>query len=155
MAKLLAVLLAVALPAVALLQITPGYRAQQLNAEGVRLMQENRPAEAESQFRQALQADPTNVEAVTNLGVAIFKQARFAESIPFFEQAVASRPKEAPLHNDLAQAYVRAGRPHDAVAEMARACDLDPRNPETAGFWATCFRRHMTSRPRRNSFAWL
>jgi cytochrome c-type biogenesis protein CcmH/NrfG len=67
-----------------------------LNAEGIRLMQ-NRPTEAESQFRQAVQADPTNIEAVTNLGVAIFKQARFAESIPFFERAVASRPNEAAL----------------------------------------------------------
>ena len=74
MAKLLVLLISVALPAVALLQITPGYRAQQLNAKGIRLMQENRPAEAEAQFRQAVQADPSNLEAATNLGVAIFKQ---------------------------------------------------------------------------------
>src|ERR1700690_3995753 len=86
-------------------QITPGYRAQQLNAEGIRLMQAERPAEAEAQFRQAVQADPANIEAVTNLGVAIFKQGRIAESIPFFEQAVVRRPQEAALHNDLAQAY--------------------------------------------------
>ena len=37
----------------ALLQITSGYRAQQLNAEGIRLMQQDRAAEAEAQFRQA------------------------------------------------------------------------------------------------------
>ena len=129
MAKLL-----VLLTAVALLQITPGYRAQQLNAEGVRLMRENRPAEAESQFRQAVQTDPSNIEAVTDLGVAIFKQGRFAESIPFFEQAVANRPQEAALHNDLAQAYVRVGRPHDAAAEMARGCDLEPKNPDYRRF---------------------
>ena len=102
MAKLLLLLTA----AVGLLQITPGYRAQQLDAEGIRLMQQNRLAEAEAQFRQAVQADPANLEAVTNLGVAIFKQGRFAESIPFFEQAVASRPQKATLHNDLAQTYV-------------------------------------------------
>jgi Flp pilus assembly protein TadD len=106
MAKLLVLIIA----AITLLQVTPGYCAQQLNAEGIPLMQENPPAEAESQFRQAVQANPSNIEAVTNLGVAIFKQARFAESIPFFEQAVASRPLEAPLHNDLAQACVRVGR---------------------------------------------
>jgi Flp pilus assembly protein TadD len=93
MAKLLRLLIAVALPAVALLQITPGYRAQQLNTEGIRLMQADRPAEAEIQFRQAVQADPSNLDAVTNLGVAIFRQGRFAESIPFFEQGVANRPQ--------------------------------------------------------------
>ena len=125
MSKLLVVLLAIALP-----QITPGYRAQQLNAEGIRLMQAEKPAEAEAQFRQAVQADPANVEAVTNLGVAIFKQGRIADSIPFFEQAVARQPQEAALHNDLAQAYVRVGRPHDAAAEMARACDLEPTRAE-------------------------
>jgi Flp pilus assembly protein TadD len=94
--------------AIALLQITPGYRAQQFNAEGIRLMQQDRPSEAESQFRQAVQADPSNLEAVTNLGVAIFKQGRFRESIPFFEQGVASRPEQAALHNDLARRCRRA-----------------------------------------------
>src|ERR1700693_5127608 len=130
MAKLLLLLTA----AVGLLQITPGYRAEQLNAEGIRLMQQNRLAEAEAQFRQAELADRANIEAVTNLGVAIFKQGRFAESIPFFEQSVGSRPQLAALHNDLAQAYVRVGRPHDAAAEMARACDLEPRNPDYRRF---------------------
>src|ERR1700688_3631523 len=103
--------LLVLLTAIALLQITPGYRAQQLNAEGIRLMQQDRFAEAESQFRQAVQADSSNIDATTNLGVAIFKQGRFAESITFFEQVVAARPHQATLHNDLAQAYVRAARP--------------------------------------------
>src|ERR1700684_3775166 len=112
-------LLAVALP-----QITPGYRAQRLNVEGIRLMQAERPTEAEAPSRQAAQDDPSNIEAVTNLGVAIFKQGRIAESIPFFEKAVARRLQETALHNDLEQAYVRVGRPHDAAAEMARACDL-------------------------------
>src|ERR1700678_1741000 len=134
MAKLMVMLFFATWSAVALPQITPGYRAQQLNAEGIRLMKENRPAEAELQFRQAVQADPSNLEAVTNLGVAIFKQSRFAESIPFFEQAVASHPREAGLHNDLAQAYVRTGRAHDAAAEMARACDLEPKNPDYRRF---------------------
>src|ERR1700680_4582005 len=139
MAKLLVLLItfvmpAVALPAVAWLQITPGYHAQQLNAEGIRLMQEGRPAEAELQFRQAVQADPSNVEAVTNLGVAIFKQGKFGDSIPFFEQAVAGGPLEATLHNNLAQAYVRVGRPDDAAAEMARACDIEPKNPDYRRF---------------------
>jgi tetratricopeptide (TPR) repeat protein len=126
--------LLVLLTAIALLQITPGYRAQQLNAEGIRLMQQDRFAEAESQFRQAVQADPSNLEAAANLGVAIFKQGRFAESIPFFQQAVAAHPQQASLHNDLAQAYVRVQRPHDAAAEMARACDLEPRNPDYRRF---------------------
>src|SRR5580692_5795548 len=137
MAKLLVLLLAfaaVASPGPALPQITPVYRAQQLNSEGIRLMQQNRLAEAEVQFRQAVQADPANIEAVTNLGVAIFKQGRFAESIPFFEQAVARSPQQAALYNDLAQAYVRVGRPHDAAAEMAHACDLEPSNPDYRRF---------------------
>src|SRR5258708_32281643 len=97
-------------------------------------MQQDRPSEAESQFRQAVQADPSNIDAVTNLGVAIFKQGRFAESIPFFEKAVANRPQQAAVHNDLAQAYVRVRRPHDAAAEMARACDLEPQNPDYRRF---------------------
>ena len=139
MPQLLALLLAFTIPTVTgpafiFPQITSGYRAQQLNAEGIRLMQLDRPAEAELQFRQAVQADPSNLDAITNLGVAIFKQGRFAESIPFFEQGVANRPQQAILHNDLAQAYVRVGRPHDAVAEMAQACDLEPKNPDYRRF---------------------
>ena len=101
-----------------LLQITAGYRAQQLTAAGIRLVQENRRVEVELQFRQAAQADPSNVEAVTNLGVAIFKQGSFAESIPFFEQAVASRPQKATLHNDLAQTYVSGW----GACDLSRRC---------------------------------
>lgn len=97
-------------------------------------MQVNRPAEAEAQFRQAVELDPENIEAVINLGVAVFKQGRFAESIPFFERGVASRPQDAAVHNDLAQAYVRAGRPHDAAAEMAQGCDLDVKNADYRRF---------------------
>src|SRR5258708_38725098 len=93
-------------------------------------MQQDRPSEAESQFRQAVQADPSKIDAVTNLGAAIFKQGRFAESIPFFENAVANRPQQAAVHNDLAQAYERARLPHDAAAEMARACDRYPEHPD-------------------------
>ena len=59
--------------ALLLLQMTPAYRAQQANAEGIRLMPMNRPSEAETQFRQAVQLDPENVETVVNLGVAIFR----------------------------------------------------------------------------------
>jgi hypothetical protein len=40
------------LSAIVFLQITPSYRARQLNAEGIRLMQMDRAVNAEVQFRQ-------------------------------------------------------------------------------------------------------
>ena len=59
---------------ISLLQVTPGHRAQQLNMEGASLIERGRPAEAELKFREALQADPSNIDAVINLGVALFKE---------------------------------------------------------------------------------
>ncbi len=99
-----------------------------MNAEGATLIQLDRPAEAELKFREALHSDPNNIDAAVNLGVALFRQGRFADSVPFFQRGVSARPGEASLHNDLAQAYVRTGRPHAAAIEMAQACDLDPQN---------------------------
>src|ERR1700730_18671513 len=102
--------------------------AQQLSGEGATLIQLDRPAEAELKFRQALQADPNNIDATVNLGVALFKQGRFTDSVPFFQRGISARPGAPSVHNDLAQAYVRMHRPHAAAVEMAQACDLDPQN---------------------------
>jgi Flp pilus assembly protein TadD len=109
-------------------QVTPGYRARQLNSEGAALIQAGHLADAEAKFRQAVQTDPADIDAIVNLGVAIYRQGRFGASIPWFEKGAAARPADPAVHNDLAQAYVRTARPHDAAVEEARACDLDPHN---------------------------
>ena len=137
-----------------LLQVTPGSRAQQLNAEGAALIQLDRAAEAELKFRQALQADPNNVDATVNVGVALFKQGRFAESIPFFQRGVSARPRVASVHNDLAQAYVRIGRPHAAAIEMAQACDLDPQNVTYRRDLGDMLLEGGDRSGRKNNFAW-
>jgi len=93
-------------------------------------MQMNRAAEADSEFRQAVQLDTANMEAAINLGIAIFKiavfkQGRFRESIPFFERGVASRPRKA--KEDCPSTALRAR------LTMGQSIKSSPRSVRAAG----------------------
>lgn len=81
--------LSILLGTLVLWQVTPAYRARQLDSEGTALVQSGHLAEAK--FHHALQVDPADADAAINLGVAIHRQGRFAASIPWFEQGTVFR----------------------------------------------------------------
>lgn len=59
------------------------------------------------------------------LAVALITQGRVNEAIPHFERAAALRPDLPGVYDDLAKAYMAAGRPEMALQAAARALELE------------------------------
>jgi tetratricopeptide (TPR) repeat protein len=71
--------------------------------------------------------NPGSWMAEENLGVLLATQpGRLPDAIRAFRRAVAIRPDRPSAHRNLAMALGTAGEIHEALAEYARALDLDP-----------------------------
>ena len=102
--------------------------ARQFIAEGIRLVQQEKLAEAADRFRKAMAADPSNADAANDLGIVLRRQRDFQDAIAAFETARQLRPEEARIQSNLALALDDMGRVAEAVATMQRAYALQPAN---------------------------
>lgn len=96
---------------------------------GVVYGHESRHAEAEAEFKQALQMKLGDVDAkdlFPNLAGSLLAQGKLTDAIPLFEQAIALDPSRVDLRHQLALTYARVGRPDDALAAWREAVRVDP-----------------------------
>ena len=70
---------------------------------------------AENLWRDTLTKSPNASVAANNLWIALGRQGRFQEAIPFLETAVRVHPTDEQCRNNLANAYADAGRLADAL----------------------------------------
>jgi tetratricopeptide (TPR) repeat protein len=76
-------------------------------------------------YRQAVAADPRNVEALGALGVAQAQGRHFAEAEATLRQAVALAPERTRIRNNLGYVLLLEGRPQDALAQLKLAVSQD------------------------------
>ncbi|MFN0186598.1 MAG: tetratricopeptide repeat protein [Aquabacterium sp.] len=98
---------------------TPLLRARQLLREG-------RSDAAEAAFRAVAAADPRCVEALQMAGAGAGQRGQVQEGIGLLQQALALRPDDPQLLNNLGNAYGAAGRPADALACFDRSLRQRP-----------------------------
>jgi tetratricopeptide (TPR) repeat protein len=98
-------------------------KARRLHAMG-------RMAEAESRYRELLDARPDTVEALEGLGVLLFELRRLDEAAAVFERGVAIRLDSGALHAKLGATYRKLRRFDEAQAHLAKAIELDPSLPD-------------------------
>ncbi len=82
------------------------------------------PADAERAYRHILTLFPNHAETHGMLGVALSAQDRIGEAVAHFERAAALKPDIAGTHDDLARAYMIAGKPQLAIQAAAHALEL-------------------------------
>ena len=68
-----------------------------------------KPEEAEGYYRKAIEYDPLNFIAVTNVGAACLDRKEFGEAIRLFEQALERNPYYVNAHYGRALAYFQQG----------------------------------------------
>ncbi len=102
--------------------------ASQRAAEGGSLLKRGRFAEAEAEFRAALQHDPDHPEARYNLGLALVAQEKLDEAVACYEQVLRKDSNHAIVLNNLAIALATQGKAEDALACFRRAAALMPNN---------------------------
>jgi cytochrome c-type biogenesis protein CcmH/NrfG len=81
--------------------------------------------------RQALQIDPTFVQARYYLALALLDSQQHAEAVREMELVVKSGANPAEAYLGLGTAYLGAGRVDDALSALREAAKLDPARPET------------------------
>ena len=93
--------------------------AQAFEAQG-------RSDEASAQYRRALELDPANAHAHTNLGVLAAGRGERATALLHFEAAAASAPGQARNQSNLGVELQVQGRILEAIAAFERAVALEP-----------------------------
>ena len=78
------------------------------------------------EFEAALQIDPDNVSARSNLGVVYYNLGRLDEAIQQYQEAIARAPSDADIHSNLAAAFVQKGQLDKALQEYESAVDINP-----------------------------
>jgi Flp pilus assembly protein TadD len=103
--------------------------AQEYNAVGLDLARKGHFLEAVERFRQAVTADPQNLEARYNFAKALRDCGRFDESIAAYRQLLEINPDIAAAWNNLGNLLKLHG-PLDAAVEAYRhVLRLDPNDP--------------------------
>jgi len=108
----------------ALGQTQPDY-ARVHNRIGTELLKAGKPADAVTEFKQALQADPTYAGAYNNLGIAYERLGR-EDAQEQFERAVQLMPDFTHAHFNLARTLMRKGSDIEAIAELQKTIQIDP-----------------------------
>lgn len=78
-----------------------------------------------------LEVDPSDVDSLAVLGLALRLEERHDEAIASFERALAIRPHDPDLHYHLALCLASADKSESVVASLRKALELDP-NHEAA-----------------------
>jgi tetratricopeptide (TPR) repeat protein len=82
-------------------------------------------------WRNILASDPKNVRANVELGNKLYDAGRYAEAIPYYQQALTVDAKNVNVSTDLATALFYAGRPDEALKQFDRSLALDPKHGQT------------------------
>jgi len=81
---------------------------------------------AEDEFSRALEADPSNIEILHNLGLAALRAGHLDRAQRAFEIAVQQKPDDAESIFNLGRVYVAKGDTDTALVMLARARRLAP-----------------------------
>jgi tetratricopeptide (TPR) repeat protein len=98
----------------------------ELLAQGVQLHQRGAVHEAEQLYREVLQVEPHNPEALFYFGIAAQQLGQPEVGVDSISRAIALRPGVAAFHCYLGLAYWALGRQPDALAAYQDAIRLDP-----------------------------
>jgi tetratricopeptide (TPR) repeat protein len=89
---------------------------------------------AGSKYEAVLATEPSNIVALTNLGIIRYQQNRLDDAEKYLRQATAAAPNDSNTRSLLGVVYYRKGAIEDAYAELNRAVAIDPHNAEAHNY---------------------
>lgn len=93
-------------------------------------LQDGRPQDAVTYFRESLRLNDDSAPTHYNLGIALSMLRQYPEATREYEAAVRIDPNHAEAHNNLGAMLHVAGRLDDAATHYRRALELRPENAE-------------------------
>src|SRR5262245_29031740 len=111
--------------------VTPESRARAdvHGKAGLRLIGENKLAEAEAELRQAVVLNPGKADWHGNLGVVFARQGKIPEAEACFRSALALDPTSATAHANVGTACAQRGKLGEAESHFRQAIFLAPHDP--------------------------
>jgi choline-sulfatase len=97
-----------------------------INALGIAYARAGQGDRAAAVFRRALDDNPTDVQALENIGTLELQRGNLAAARQALEQATSIDPRSARAHNGLGVLAMRGGRTDEAFAQWKRAVELAP-----------------------------
>ncbi|WP_421905373.1 tetratricopeptide repeat protein [Mameliella sp.] len=99
-------------------------------ARAISYERQDKWAEAEADFRKALELNPEQPQVLNYLGYSLVeKQVKLDEALDMIERAVEARPNAGYIVDSLGWVLYRLGRYEEAVPHMERAAELMPIDP--------------------------
>src|SRR5467141_4147446 len=111
--------------------IADGYR---FNTLGVAYMNQQRPADAQKYFEQALGADPKFAVARLNLGVSLLAQQKLEPARTALEAAAQQLPKDTYAWYNLGLVYKDLGETEKGIAAFRHVTEVAPNEPDAYYF---------------------
>lgn len=105
---------------------SPMTEAGQITAEGWRLRQQGRLAEAESRFKRAVELDPQDANAWNGLGWSQFNAGKAEAAIESFRKAIQLEPDHPAALNGLGQVLLQQRRYAEAEKVLLKAAPRAP-----------------------------
>ena len=105
-------------------------------AVAVQYHQSGNLQQAEAIYRQILQVDPGNADALNPLGVIAGQVGKHDLAVEYISQAIRLRPSDPVLHYNLGKALRHQGQLAAAVAQYQEAIRLKPDYAEAHSTWA-------------------
>jgi protein O-GlcNAc transferase len=112
------------------MQQAPSLRIQELMSGALRHHQAGRLADAEQLYRQVLQLNPQQADALHFLGVLNHQVGRNDLAVELIGKAIAQNDRMPAFHNNLGNALKAQGQLDAAVSSYRRALTLKPDYPE-------------------------
>jgi Tfp pilus assembly protein PilF len=112
-------------------------RALRANTLGVAYLNQQRPADAQKNFEQALSAEPSFAVARLNLGIALLAQQKLEEAKTALEAAAKQLPNDPYAWYNLGLVYKDLGEAEKGIAAFSRAAEIVPQEADPyyfAGF---------------------
>ena len=82
-------------------------------------------------YKEILRKDPSNLQAVINLGNLYFDTRQDLLAIEHYRKALAIDPGNVNVRTDLAVCYRRTGKPDKAIEELKKAISTNPRHAQS------------------------
>src|SRR5438067_11992230 len=108
--------------------------AYRLNTLGVAYMNQQRPADAQKYFEQALEADAKFAVARLNLGVALLGQQKLDAARAELTGATEQLPNDPYAWYNLGLAYKDTGEPEKGIAAFRRVTEIKPNEADAYYF---------------------
>ncbi|MHB8903063.1 MAG: tetratricopeptide repeat protein [Thermoguttaceae bacterium] len=86
-------------------------------------------SKAEFHYRQALDMEPKNFDALMGYAHLLDRQDKFSQAGETYRRAIQANPGNPATHNDLGICCARQGRLPEAIASIEKAIEQEPKQP--------------------------